>query len=101
MVSKTHMFIILFLVYILILLKFVLLLDQNMQANHMSQTEGSLLDEPNLKVGRYSAEERKERISKYRAKRSQRNFNRTIKVKREKNNTIHLFSTNNWSGRVN
>ncbi|KAK7251350.1 hypothetical protein RIF29_34460 [Crotalaria pallida] len=48
---------------------------QNMKVNHMSQTE----DEPNLKVGRYSAEERKERISKYRAKRSQRNFNRTIK----------------------
>ncbi|MED6191470.1 hypothetical protein PIB30_000571 [Stylosanthes scabra] len=37
------------------------------------------LEEPNFKVGRYSAEERKERISKYRAKRSQRNFNKTIK----------------------
>ncbi|XP_019429882.1 PREDICTED: putative zinc finger protein CONSTANS-LIKE 11 [Lupinus angustifolius] len=48
---------------------------QNMKANNISQTE----EEPNLKVGRYSAEERKERISKYRAKRSQRNFNRTIK----------------------
>ncbi|XP_048445865.1 uncharacterized protein LOC103963892 [Pyrus x bretschneideri] len=33
----------------------------------------------NFKMGRYSAEERKERISKYRAKRSQRNFNKTIK----------------------
>ncbi|KAL1364374.1 hypothetical protein HN51_012579 [Arachis hypogaea] len=43
------------------------------------QREGSLLEEPNFKVGRYSAEERKERISKYRAKRSQRNFNKTIK----------------------
>lgn len=34
----------------------------------------------NFKMGKYSAEERKERISKYRAKRSQRNFNKTIKV---------------------
>ncbi|KAG4999004.1 hypothetical protein JHK87_020076 [Glycine soja] len=37
------------------------------------------LQESNFKVGRYSAEERKERISKYRAKRNQRNFNKTIK----------------------
>ncbi|KAF8053635.1 hypothetical protein N665_1388s0003 [Sinapis alba] len=36
-------------------------------------------DEQNLKVGRYSAEERKEKISKYRAKRNQRNFTKTIK----------------------
>ncbi|XP_010533642.1 PREDICTED: uncharacterized protein LOC104809375 [Tarenaya hassleriana] len=35
--------------------------------------------ESNLKVGRYSAEERRERISKYRAKRTQRNFTKTIK----------------------
>ncbi|CAN4127332.1 unnamed protein product [Withania somnifera] len=34
---------------------------------------------PNIKVGRYSAEERKERIHRYRAKRTQRNFNKTIK----------------------
>ncbi|XP_060206977.1 zinc finger protein CONSTANS-LIKE 1-like [Lycium barbarum] len=33
----------------------------------------------NIKVGRYSAEERKERIHRYRAKRTQRNFNKTIK----------------------
>ncbi|XP_061355304.1 two-component response regulator-like APRR5 [Gastrolobium bilobum] len=52
---------------------------QNMQANHMSQTEGPMLEEPNFKVGRYSAEEKKEKISKYRAKRTQRNFNKTIK----------------------
>ncbi|KAK1436249.1 hypothetical protein QVD17_02028 [Tagetes erecta] len=44
-------------------------------------TEGSLLfmDETNFKVGRYNAEERKEKILKYRAKRTQRNFNKTIK----------------------
>ncbi|KAG2307868.1 hypothetical protein Bca52824_027616 [Brassica carinata] len=36
-------------------------------------------DAQNLKVGRYSAEERKEKISKYRAKRNQRNFTKTIK----------------------
>ncbi|KAB1668853.1 hypothetical protein ES319_1Z102200v1 [Gossypium barbadense] len=32
-----------------------------------------------FKVGRYNPEERQERISKYRAKRNQRNFNKTIK----------------------
>ncbi|KAG5382814.1 hypothetical protein IGI04_034284 [Brassica rapa subsp. trilocularis] len=36
-------------------------------------------EEQSLKVGRYSAEERKEKISKYRAKRTQRNFTKTIK----------------------
>ncbi|KAL6280430.1 hypothetical protein ACE6H2_017311 [Prunus campanulata] len=43
--------------------------------------ESSVMEEAaaNFKMGRYSAEERKERISKYRAKRSQRNFNKTIK----------------------
>ncbi|KAL5749930.1 hypothetical protein ACOSP7_024533 [Xanthoceras sorbifolium] len=42
-------------------------------------TQSSFMEETNFKVGRYSAEERKERISKYRAKRNQRNFNKTIK----------------------
>ncbi|XP_022958595.1 zinc finger protein CO3-like [Cucurbita moschata] len=42
-------------------------------------SENGSLEEGNFKVGRYSAEERKERISKYRAKRRQRNFNKTIK----------------------
>lgn len=42
-------------------------------------TESSLVEDASFKVGRYSAEERKERISKYRAKRTQRNFNKTIK----------------------
>ncbi|RVW43249.1 hypothetical protein CK203_096025 [Vitis vinifera] len=36
-------------------------------------------DAASFRVGRYSAEERKERIDKYRAKRTQRNFNKTIK----------------------
>lgn len=36
--------------------------------------------EASFKVARYSAEQRKERILKYRAKRTQRNFNKTIKV---------------------
>lgn len=44
--------------------------------------ETSFNEETNFKVGRYSAEERKERISKYKAKRNQRNFNKTIKVYR-------------------
>lgn len=42
--------------------------------------EKSFMEEANFKVGRYSAEERKERIDRYRAKRTQRNFNKTIKV---------------------
>ncbi|KAL4565498.1 hypothetical protein LXL04_029596 [Taraxacum kok-saghyz] len=42
-------------------------------------TEGSFVEEVNFKVGRYSPEERKERILKYKAKRTQRNFNKTIK----------------------
>ncbi|XP_057800043.1 zinc finger protein CONSTANS-LIKE 2-like isoform X2 [Salvia miltiorrhiza] len=41
--------------------------------------EKSFMEEANFKVGRYSAEERKERIDRYRAKRTQRNFNKTIK----------------------
>lgn len=40
----------------------------------------SLIEEANVKARRYTAEERKERIDRYRAKRTQRNFNRTIKV---------------------
>ncbi|CAN0841229.1 hypothetical protein LINGRAHAP2_LOCUS3168 [Linum grandiflorum] len=42
--------------------------------------ENSIREDSQMKVGRYSAEERQERILKYRAKRSQRNFNKTIKV---------------------
>ncbi|KAD4384674.1 hypothetical protein E3N88_24842 [Mikania micrantha] len=43
-------------------------------------TERSFMEEANnFKVGRYNAEERKEKILKYRAKRTQRNFNKTIK----------------------
>lgn len=41
--------------------------------------EGNMMEESNFKVGKYSAEERKERIDRYRAKRTQRNFNKTIK----------------------
>ncbi|KAL6206064.1 PREDICTED: uncharacterized protein LOC101304258 [Fragaria vesca subsp. vesca] len=36
-------------------------------------------DQSNMKVGRYSEEERKERIERYLKKRNQRNFNKTIK----------------------
>ncbi|XAR55078.1 hypothetical protein NMG60_11030460 [Bertholletia excelsa] len=42
-------------------------------------SESSFMEEANFKVGRYSAEERKERIHRYKAKRTQRNFNKTIK----------------------
>ncbi|CAK9141923.1 unnamed protein product [Ilex paraguariensis] len=54
------------------------------QTSHMLSssplaTERSFMEEANFKVGRYSAEERKEKIHRYRAKRNQRNFNKTIK----------------------
>jgi len=52
----------------------MLFIDQNMA------TPGSETDEVNFKVGRYSLEERKEKISRYRAKRSRRKFNKIIKV---------------------
>ncbi|KAI7743094.1 hypothetical protein M8C21_013588, partial [Ambrosia artemisiifolia] len=60
---------------------------QSLKNNHRSQTlsssplatEGSFMEEANFKVGRYSPEERKERILRYKAKRTQRNFNKTIK----------------------
>lgn len=38
------------------------------------------IEESNTKVGRYSVEERKDRILRYLKKRNQRNFNKTIKV---------------------
>ncbi|KAJ4837065.1 hypothetical protein Tsubulata_008428 [Turnera subulata] len=61
---------------------------QNIRTSHptqrslsspLSTESSSFIEEANFKVGRYSAEERKERISKYRAKRNQRNFTKTIK----------------------
>ncbi|PSS05577.1 Zinc finger protein [Actinidia chinensis var. chinensis] len=38
-----------------------------------------VMEEPSLKVGKYSVEERKDRILRYLKKRNQRNFNKTIK----------------------
>ncbi|XWS61746.1 hypothetical protein CRYUN_Cryun07bG0152100 [Craigia yunnanensis] len=60
---------------------------ENMRNVHINQRsisthsaiENSFLEEATFKVGRYKPEERQERISKYRAKRNQRNFNKTIK----------------------
>jgi len=69
--------------FILFLLNFVLVSIQNTKATDMSsQVESPLLEEAYFKVGRYSAEERKEKISRYRAKRSRRKFNKIIKVKK-------------------
>ncbi|KAJ8526949.1 hypothetical protein K7X08_029426 [Anisodus acutangulus] len=63
----------------------------DLQKMKTSQTRNTLSSSPlsvertfieeaaNIRVGRYSAEERKERIHRYRAKRTQRNFNKTIK----------------------
>ncbi|KAH9603028.1 hypothetical protein KSS87_002908 [Heliosperma pusillum] len=45
----------------------------------LSGESSNFNEEANFKVGRYNAEERKERIDRYRAKRTQRNFNKTIK----------------------
>lgn len=43
--------------------------------------EGGVQAETNTKVGRYSVEERKDRIMRYLKKKNQRNFNKTIKVR--------------------
>lgn len=43
-------------------------------------TDNTFMEEANSKVRRYSPEERKERIHRYRTKRALRNFNKTIKV---------------------
>lgn len=51
-------------------------------------SEGGIQAEPNTKVGRYSVEERKDRIMRYLKKKNQRNFNKTIKV------YIHSFLFN-------
>ncbi|KAG9149211.1 hypothetical protein Leryth_003215 [Lithospermum erythrorhizon] len=46
----------------------------------LSTERSSFIEEAgNNKVGRYSSEERKERIDRYKSKRTQRNFNKTIK----------------------
>ncbi|CAH8362533.1 unnamed protein product [Eruca vesicaria subsp. sativa] len=42
-------------------------------------SEGGIKAEQNTKVGRYSVEERKDRIMRYLKKKNQRNFNKTIK----------------------
>ncbi|KAL4554576.1 hypothetical protein LXL04_037170 [Taraxacum kok-saghyz] len=44
-----------------------------------NQKSSSEIEEPTLKIGRYSVEERKDKIMKYLKKRNQRNFNKTIK----------------------
>ncbi|CAN8233276.1 unnamed protein product [Cochlearia groenlandica] len=51
------------------------LVEQRSSENSSEKFSG----EQRYKVGRYSAEERKEKISKYRAKRNHRNFTKTIK----------------------
>ncbi|KAJ4841070.1 hypothetical protein Tsubulata_023581 [Turnera subulata] len=52
---------------------------QRSLSSPLSTESSSFIEEANFKVGRYSVEERKERISKYRAKLNQRNFTKTIK----------------------
>ncbi|KAL1551935.1 zinc finger protein CONSTANS-like isoform X2 [Salvia divinorum] len=57
-------------------------MESNMQARSMlSSRPLAAVEESDFKVGlgRYSAEERKDRIDRYRAKRTQRNFTKTIK----------------------
>lgn len=53
--------------------------SQGNDGSPLGVLSNSYSEEANFKVGRYSAEERKERIHRYRAKRNQRNFNKTIK----------------------
>lgn len=53
---------------------------RNILSSSPLSTVKFLIEEANVKAQRYSADERKERIDRYRAKRTKRNFNRTIKV---------------------
>ncbi|KAL8141618.1 hypothetical protein V2J09_014650 [Rumex salicifolius] len=53
--------------------------SQTMNPSILGSKNTTLVDEASFKVGKYSAEEKKERIDRYRAKRSLRNFNKTIK----------------------
>ena len=48
------------------------------------------IEESNTKVGRYSVEERKDRILRYLKKRNQRNFNKTIKVSISSKSSLSL-----------
>ncbi|CAI9755461.1 unnamed protein product [Fraxinus pennsylvanica] len=52
---------------------------RNLSSSSPLSNVKSLNEEANVKAWRYTAEERKERIDRYRAKRTKRNFNRTIK----------------------
>ncbi|KAJ0042887.1 hypothetical protein Pint_17731 [Pistacia integerrima] len=45
----------------------------------IQSTRMPVMEEANIKVGRYSVEERKDRILRYLKKKNQRNFNKTIK----------------------
>ncbi|KAL6574905.1 hypothetical protein OROMI_012190 [Orobanche minor] len=52
---------------------------KNVLSSSPLSCENYLMEEVNFKVGSYSAEERKERIDRYRAKKTQRYFNKKIK----------------------
>ncbi|XP_050378214.1 two-component response regulator-like APRR5 [Argentina anserina] len=52
---------------------------QNSRTARNPRESTAMEEAGNFKMGKYTAEERKERISKYKAKRAQRNFNKTIK----------------------
>ncbi|XP_068323320.1 zinc finger protein CONSTANS-LIKE 3-like [Pyrus communis] len=53
--------------------------QENWAINQENQQVPTVEDQSTMKVGRYSEEERKERIDRYLKKRNQRNFNKTIK----------------------
>ena len=55
---------------------------RNVLSSSPLSTERSFIEEAvNMKVGKYSAEERKDRIDRYRAKRNQRNFKFGVDLK--------------------
>nr|GMD57898.1 putative zinc finger protein CONSTANS-LIKE 11 [Ipomoea batatas] len=51
----------------------------NIEGIHGEAISPKLKEQPAMKIGRYSEEERKDRILRYLKKRNQRNFNKTIK----------------------
>lgn len=56
-----------------------------------------ILEDSNLKIGRLSIQERKEKIHRYLKKRNERNFTKKIKVKNSKNMlyiSLHIYISN-------
>lgn len=55
-------------------------MNERSESPVLSNESSSIIEGVNAKATRYTPEEKKERIERYRSKRNQRNFNKKIKV---------------------